>query len=395
MNILHIHEQLEERGGTEKHITRLRELFEREGFFTYLLVVRPILSNHFYWNAGESVSSDLIQPFNCLGQKTNGILNQIKPDVILVHGVSFPAFIETLFQQATCPIFRYMHDPRMVCPGHGKFWYRSEACCQKPVGRHCLLHTYTEICAPRNPLKLISRFKNTYFEIHKGSKHYSKIIVASDYMRKEAILAGLPSKKIVKIAPPIDINLKPFEPIPSELTRILFVGRMSRTKGPHLLIRILAPLLLENANWQVDFVGDGLIKDKCIKLAYQYGISEQTHFHGWKSTSEIETFYQQCSLVVFPTIYPEAFGNIGLEAFRSGRLVVGFNVGGVSEWLKEGVNGRLIEPGDEQGFARAIQELLSDRPSLNQMSLKAQEYVNQSFSPNITIAKYKTIFCGN
>lgn len=392
MNILHIHERLEECGGTEKHIARLRKIFEAKGFHTRLLVTRPVNNKQYYWNEHEHPDESLVESIFFLDQAVIQLLDKYKPDIILVHGISFPTFLSSLFQKATCPIFRYMHEPRMVCPGHVKFWHRSETCCEKPVGSHCLFHAYTEICAPRNPRKLLNQFRNTRFEITAAVKYYAKIIVASDYMKNEAALGGLPTEKIVKIPPPSDLNPIPFVPVKSGSYRILFVGRMSPTKGPHILIRLLAPLLQKHSEWQLDFVGDGLIKTVCMELSQQYGISKQTHFHGWKSGADLDAFYQQASIVAFPTIYPEAFGGVGLEAFRHGRAVVGFDVGGVSEWLEDGVNGRLIDLGDTEAFRSSILSLLNDRSSLNQMGEKSNKIVYQHFGPEVSFEKYCNLF---
>ena len=48
----------------------------------------------------------------------------------------------------------------------------------------------------------------------------------------------------------------------------------------------------------------------------------------------IDNYLSRASVVVFPSIYPESFGIVGIEAMMRGRPVVGFDVGGVKDWLK-------------------------------------------------------------
>ena len=377
---------------TEKHIARLRNIFETNGFKTCLLVTRPLPGLKFDWHIQGSPSLHSEVPMQCLRKFVDDLLSQFDPNAIIIHGISFPAFILKLAQAAICPIYRYMHEPRMVCPGHGKFLYNSETICEKPFDYHCLASAYKEICAPRNPKKLLDRFYNTRFELKQGYKYYTKIIVASEYMRKEAVIAGLPACRLFKIPPPMDIDPVPFRPIPSGLPRILFVGRISQTKGPHVLIRMLAPLLQRHPDWQLDLVGDGIIKNHCIRLADEFSISRQVNFHGWKSSDELEAFYYDCSLVVFPTLYPEAFGGVGLESFRYGRAVVAFDVGGVSEWLRDGVNGRLVQPGNQIKFAEAVEDLLSNIPKLNHIGQSSQKMIYDRFGPEVTFKRYCKIF---
>jgi glycosyltransferase involved in cell wall biosynthesis len=53
---------------------------------------------------------------------------------------------------------------------------------------------------------------------------------------------------------------------------------------------------------------------------------------------------------------------VGIEAMARGRPVVGFAVGGIPDWLEDGVNGLLVPEADTRAMARAIDRLLGDRP---------------------------------
>ena len=61
-----------------------------------------------------------------------------------------------------------------------------------------------------------------------------------------------------------------------------------------------------------------------------------------------------------PSLWPEPFGLIGIEAFGCGRPVVASDTGGVREWLEPGVNGLAVAPGRPRALAAALSELLAD-----------------------------------
>ena len=82
----------------------------------------------------------------------------------------------------------------------------------------------------------------------------------------------------------------------------------------------------------------------------------------------------ECLLVAVPSLWPEPFGLIGLDAASLGRPAVAFDVGGIGEWLTDGLNGRLVEPGaGEEGLARAIVSLLGEPAERERMGQHALE----------------------
>ena len=73
-----------------------------------------------------------------------------------------------------------------------------------------------------------------------------------------------------------------------------------------------------------------------------------------------------------PSLWPEPFGLVGLDAASLGRPAVAFNVGGIKEWLTDGHNGLLVEPSaGEEGLARAMVSLLDDPAERERMGQHA------------------------
>ena len=68
----------------------------------------------------------------------------------------------------------------------------------------------------------------------------------------------------------------------------------------------------------------------------------------------------RASAVVFPSLWAEPFGIVGMEALARGVPVVGFDVGGVRDWLEDDVNGYLVPRNDTVLMANRLRALLED-----------------------------------
>ena len=73
-------------------------------------------------------------------------------------------------------------------------------------------------------------------------------------------------------------------------------------------------------------------------------------------------YFAHSDLLVVPSLWPEPFGLVGPEAGHSGLPAAAFDVGGIADWLKDGVNGYLApgDPPSSEGLAKAITRCLSD-----------------------------------
>ena len=76
-------------------------------------------------------------------------------------------------------------------------------------------------------------------------------------------------------------------------------------------------------------------------------------FVGWVNAQQADVLLTDCDVLVLPSLWPEPFGLVGSEAARHGVPVVAFAVGGITEWLTDGVNGYLA-PGDPPSAAASV-----------------------------------------
>lgn len=311
-----------------------------------------------------------------------------KVDIIHIHTMYLPGV--TKFCLDIRPVIKSAHSTDLVCPGSYKFFSNSEDICTIPFGAHCLVHAYTNRCCSRSPVKLAALYNNVASEIREFSGRYKSIVVMSDYVRRECIAAGIHAK---------NITVNPYFTIPQQPgktdkagKRILYVGRLSQVKGVHHMLKAVAEILQGNDNVHLDIVGDGPYKRKLMDLADNLYLNHKIIFHGWLDRKEINEMLSSCYLVVFPSIYPEAFGISGIEAMMHGKPVIGFDVGGVSSWLHDGVSGFLVKAKDTTEFGKKVELLLNDEALAGRMGSKGHEIASGNFIPEIHIQKLVDIY---
>jgi glycosyltransferase involved in cell wall biosynthesis len=93
--------------------------------------------------------------------------------------------------------------------------------------------------------------------------------------------------------------------------RLLFVGRVIRTKGARDLVAAMAHL--QDIPVVVDIIGDGFDLDACRDLAERLAVTERVIFHGRKQRREVDSFYARADVFVFPS-FREPGGNVVFEA---------------------------------------------------------------------------------
>jgi glycosyltransferase involved in cell wall biosynthesis len=143
--------------------------------------------------------------------------------------------------------------------------------------------------------------------------------------------------------------------------RLLFVGRLVRTKGARDAIRALG--LISGLPVELDVVGEGFDRGACEALAAGLGLSDRVRFHGWLPRERVDEFYTAADVFVFPS-YREPGGSVVFEAMGHGLPLVVSDIGGPGAAVDE-TSGIRIHPTSPDEYARAlaaaITRLASDR----------------------------------
>ncbi|MCA1406699.1 glycosyltransferase family 4 protein [Ensifer sp. IC3342] len=161
-------------------------------------------------------------------------------------------------------------------------------------------------------------------------------------------------------------------------TKLLYVGRLVRTKGARDIIRAMA--LVRDLAVELDIVGEGPERSECEALITSLDLNERITLHGWRPKEELAAFYRRADVFVFPS-YREPGGNVALEAMGYSLPLVVVDRGGPGSATSERCAIKLpITTPDALAadVAAAIRRLAINPPLRQQMGLAAHEHVTQT-----------------
>jgi glycosyltransferase involved in cell wall biosynthesis len=206
------------------------------------------------------------------------------------------------------------------------------------------------------------------------NQSYGRWIVASEYVKHEAVRTGYDRERIDVV--PYFTALPPAVTAPRP-GRILFVGRLVREKGVDLFFDALSQL---QGDWTCTVIGEGNASVKVREHAHARGLDGRVTFAGWLNGAALAEAFDDASVVVVPSRWPEPFGIVGIEAMAHARPVVAFRVGGIPEWMDDGVTGHLVEPGDVRALSQRLATVLEHPADAAAMGARGRARVERDYT---------------
>ncbi len=183
------------------------------------------------------------------------------------------------------------------------------------------------------------------------------------------------------------LNLKDNVPV------IIMAARPAMWKGYQVLIKALSKI---KHNFQCVLIGAGDGKQKFQNILIKKII--QSKLEGKikliNSTRDIQAAMILGDLIIMPSLTPEPFGRIVLEAQALGKIPIAFDHGGASETIIDGKTGFLAEPFNTESLSEKISFALSLKPQKREkIGEFAKKIVSKNYSHhrmcNLTISLYK------
>jgi glycosyltransferase involved in cell wall biosynthesis len=290
------------------------------------------------------------------------------PSVVHVHQVDDPDVVA--FLRLSAPVVISTHGYTACTSGVHYFGPGEE--CTRSHGPGCIPNLLGRGCAHSWDAR---KFPSSYARASRGLEALRMADLAISYssaIDRHLAINGLPRRRVI----PLFTTLVPKTGSGHRTRRrVVFAGRVIAPKGVGVLIRAARAV-------DAEFVicGDGWRLDAMRRLARALGVSERVSFRGWLGAGDLAHELAEASVVAIPSVWPEPFGLVGIEALACGRPVVASLTGGIGDWLEDGVSGLAVTPGDVPGLARALDELLADPVRQAKMGDAGKEMVSARFS---------------
>lgn len=316
------------------------------------------------------------------------IIDEEQPDLLHLHQVYSIGAIEACLERL--PVVVHAHDYRYVCPASTFFYKRTGRVCHRTAGPGCFTVTALKHCMTPRPTYAFDYYRRVRW--FAGQKQrISAIIAPSEAARQRYLAAGFAPNRVQVL--PYFCTLAPTEqprPAPAVPT-VLFIGRIRDNKGPDIFVEAFACLPTGTRGVMIgDFSGPA--RDAVEHHAERFGCRDRLTLKSWVGRNEVRAEFEQASVFVFPSIWPETLGIVGIEALACGVPAVASDIGGVREWLENGRTGFLAEPKNAQDFAAKITRLLEDGALNEQFGRDGQRLIRERFTPEVHIEALLDIY---
>jgi len=240
------------------------------------------------------------------------------------------------------------------------------------------------------------------------------VIAVSDYIAQR--LDGLVAPERLHVLPnmvdlaTIDaVIATPQTTVSASTPYLLFVGKLERNKGAHMLVDIFRELkalavascelrvgkdgVFPSASSQFQtpvlvVAGSGPLRRELERELAALGV--RARFLDWLDHDEVLRLMASCELLLFPSAWGEPLSRVPLEASACAAAILAMPTGGTPSMIADGVNGAL-EP-TPAGFARRLAALLARPEQRRALGQAARRNAEQRFAKDVVIGQVEALY---
>jgi glycosyltransferase involved in cell wall biosynthesis len=294
------------------------------------------------------------------------------PGALVVVQGDLPRLTYVLLQWFA-PLIFIRQDAILTCPANNRFLTQSKGVCPRPAGPGCLLTHRRERCFSQLP------FLNQLARLAFRLRDRLLLRCLRHFVCNSRYIARIHRRSARVLYPPrtSPAGTSPSAPPPParDLSRLIFCARLEPVKGAADALGILTLL---PSRYHLEVLGDGPDLARLLALADRLQLRCRVTFHGWVKPAHRDRCLASAGALLIPSRWDEAFAMVGPESLAQGTPVVAYDVGGISEWCRDGA-GILVPCGDLAGAAAAVRHLTSRPARWRAYSETAQRLVATEF----------------
>lgn len=390
------------KGGSEKYYFELGKLLKENGneiaYFSMKdeknistgdkeYFVEPIDLN----NGSKLKALDVIYSKNNYKKMINAI-EDFKPDIVHLNNFQrqLSASVVKAAKDKKVPVVFTAHDVQAICPAITMLDSDHKICedCIKGNYNCC----FKKKCIKGSTLKsFLGSIEGFYYRKHKiYSKNIKHVITPSEFYRGKFINDGLEENHITAIHN--FINIEDYNLNIENDNFALYSGRLSKEKGVLNLIEAFSNLVKENNDYKLYIAGDGPEKENIEKFIEEKKIDGNIKLLGYLSQSDLKDYTRKCKFLVVPSIWYENCPYSVLETQAIGKPIIGANIGGIPELVKNNENGLIYNTFDVNDLKEKMYKLFKDTELYEKFSRNAKEYAKSEYDKNIYYKRINKIY---
>ncbi len=203
--------------------------------------------------------------------------------------------------------------------------------------------------------------------------------------------------RVIANPPPKNLSLK--KRLKTNDFEVIYIGRITRTKGMPVLMKAIPIVLKQIPNAKFTLIGGDAgnpegFKEKLawLKAMLPENARKSVDFKGYLAFDEFSSYLENAAVAIIPSLF-DNFPYTCLELMSFGKAIVSSDQGGMVEMLDNGKAGRLFTPPNHSELAENIIELLKNpelRQKLGELAQKRMlsEYTKEKIMQE-TVEYYK------
>ena len=375
MKVLMVNKFLYSNGGSETYIFKLGEALTAAGHEVEYFgmehegrcvgnSVNAYTQDMDFHNAGklEKLTYPLKTIYSRDARKKLGlVLDDFKPDVVHLNNFNYQLTPSVILEVVKwrkqahhpCRIVYTAHDYQLVCPNHMCNNPGTGENCEKCLSGKFLSCTKGKCIHGSTAKSAIGTMEATFWKLKGTYKYIDTFICCSEFMKSKLDTNPLFAKKTVAIHNFIESI--PWKDVPKE-DYVLYFGRYSKEKG--------IGTLMEAARKMPDvsfvFAGKGPLEEELSGI-------DNIRNVGFKTGDELEELIRKARVSVYPSEWYENCPFSVMESQLYGTPVIGADIGGIPELIREGETGLLFESGNADALCEAISTVAKDEEKAMRM----------------------------
>lgn len=306
-------------------------------------------------------------------RKIKAMVSELKPDMAHAHNVYHhisPSIFATL-KSLGIPTVLTLHDLKIACPAY-KMLTHDGICERCKGGKLWNVVEHRCIKGSRTVSAVVFLESSLHRLIGAYSRHVDRFVVPSRFYIDKLVEWGWPRERFVHIPNFVDVSA--LEPAGAPGRAFIYVGRLAPEKGLGTFIEAVA-----RAGVQAQIVGTGPEEEALRALAAKTGADVE--FLGYRSGDALFDAIRGARAMVLPSEWYENAPMSVLESYALERPVLGADIGGIPELIRDGRTGGIFKSGDVESLAACLRRFDSmPDAEVIRMGREAREWVVADFS---------------
>ena len=176
---------------------------------------------------------------------------------------------------------------------------------------------------------------------------------------------------------------------------ILLVGWVQHRKGAHVLIDAMPRIVREFPGARLDIVGELVERDYLERLRASiesHGLAGSVTIHGRVGEKRLQDLFRKAHVVAVAEQWENMSPVVLLEAMAKGKVIVAGRIGGIPEFLEDGVSGYLAAFDDPGDFAQKVVQVFGRADLGERLGAAARAEVERMFREETIVGEYLELY---